>query len=1020
MGGTIAKFCIRHRVTTILAFVIISIFGVVYLRELQLALLPNMEYPAAVVYCYYNGAAPEDMEQLVTRPLESAIMSVPGVDEVSSTSADSLSTITIMYVQDTDLDIAATKLREKFDALTLPEDCTKPVIMNINVSDLMPTAIIALMGEDLSGVQTLAEDIVVPALERIDGVASVSCYGGYDQQIAVEVDAAKARGLGLSNSYISQILVAENLLYPGGDLENGSQKLTVSTDAQLRTVEEVRNVIIPLQTGGTVRLGNVANVVLETTEQRDISRMNNIPAVFLQVSKQSGANEAAVADATAAKMAELAEKNSSVVFETPYLASEYINIVVNAAIENIILGVGLAAIVVFLFLRRFGATLAIAVSMPVCILTVFVLMYVCDLTMNMLSLGGVAMGVGMIVDNSIVVLENIYRYAAEGHDRYTSCVEGTKEVMLSLTASTLTTVAVFLPLGVADGLAGMIFKDFCLTISFLILGSLAIAVTLVPLLCYFLLDEKKVHAHHMKRSAKRNGSSFGERFLAGYRRVLAYFVKHLGLGVAVSAALVAVFVAACLSTKQVLLPAMDMNIIQDTISMPIGSNAEDTAVIAQQMIDVIEARVPEAEGSWYSVGETENEVGVILVPKKDRERDATEIANDLRVAFADIAGCEYTISAMDMSQMMTGSDISVQVTGTDYNTLTMIANDLMAPIAALPDAIDVRSTVSDDIPQVKVTMKRDAASQYGLTAAQIGQAVRSELTGATATTVNLNNKEIDVVVRGDGAASASLDALRSMPVVTPYGGTVALSSVAQVDMELAPASISRVNQSRAVTITGSSLSGDTNAITEQIRAILDNYTMPDGYEATIGGGYEQMADNFHDLTLALIVAMGLVYFVLASQFESFVMPVIVMMILPVAFSGALFALPLTGRDLSMISMVALIMLAGTVVNASIILIDYIKQRRERGEDRTTAILNACPLRIRPVLMTTLTTILAIMPLALGIGQSNEMMSDMGVTMVSGMLISTVITLLFTPVYYCVIDNIGKKNKGLPPETTQAV
>lgn len=1020
MGGTIAKFCIRHRVTTILAFVIISIFGVVYLRELQLALLPNMEYPAAVVYCYYNGAAPEDMEQLVTRPLESAIMSVPGVDEVSSTSADSLSTITIMYVQDTDLDIAATKLREKFDALTLPEDCAKPVIMNINVSDLMPTAIIALMGEDLSGVQTLAEDIVVPALERIDGVASVSCYGGYDQQIAVEVDAAKARGLGLSNSYISQILVAENLLYPGGDLENGSQKLTVSTDAQLRTVEEVRNVIIPLQTGGTVRLGNVANVVLETTEQRDISKMNNIPAVLLQVSKQSGANEAAVADAAAAKMAELAEKNSSVVFETPYLASEYINIVVNAAIENIILGVGLAAIVVFLFLRRFGATLAIAVSMPVCILTVFVLMYVCDLTMNMLSLGGVAMGVGMIVDNSIVVLENIYRYAAEGHDRYTSCVEGTKEVMLSLTASTLTTVAVFLPLGVADGLAGMIFKDFCLTISFLILGSLAIAVTLVPLLCYFLLDEKKVHAHHMKRSAKRTGSSFGERFLAGYRRVLAYFVKHLGLGVAVSAALVAVFVAACLSTKQVLLPAMDMNIIQGTISMPIGSNAEDTSVIAQQMIDVIEARVPEAEGSWYSVGETENEVGVILVPKKDRERDATEIANDLRVAFADIAGCEYTISAMDMSQMMTGSDISVQVTGTDYNTLTMIANDLMAPIAALPDAIDVRSTVSDDIPQVKVTMKRDAASQYGLTAAQIGQAVRSELTGATATTVNLNNKEIDVVVRGDGAASASLDALRSMPVVTPYGGTVALSSVAQVDMELAPASISRVNQSRAVTITGSSLSGDTNAITEQIRAILDNYTMPDGYEATIGGGYEQMADNFHDLTLALIVAMGLVYFVLASQFESFVMPVIVMMILPVAFSGALFALPLTGRDLSMISMVALIMLAGTVVNASIILIDYIKQRRERGEDRTTAILNACPLRIRPVLMTTLTTILAIMPLALGIGQSNEMMSDMGVTMVSGMLISTVITLLFTPVYYCVIDNIGKKNKGLPPETTQAV
>ncbi|MBQ9648259.1 MAG: efflux RND transporter permease subunit [Oscillospiraceae bacterium] len=1010
MGGGIAKFCIKHRVTTILAFIIVSIFGVVYLRELQLALLPNMEYPAAVVYCYYNGAAPEDMEELVTRPLESAIMSVPGVDEVSSTSADSLSTITIMYVKDTDVDIAATKLREKFDALTLPEDCTKPVIMNINVSDLMPTAIIALMGEDLVSVQTLAEDIVAPALERIDGVASVSYYGGFDQQIAVEVDASRARGLGLSNSYIAQILVAENLLYPGGDLENGNQKLTVSTDAQLRSVDDVRNVIIPLQTGGTVRLGEIANVTMETTERRDIGQMNGIPAVFLQVSKQSGANEAAVADKAAAKMAELAEKNDSVVYETPYLASEYINIVVNAAIENIILGVGLAAVVVFLFLRRFGATLAIAVSMPVCILTVFVLMYVCDLTMNLLSLGGIAMGVGMIVDNSIVVLENIYRYAAEGHDRMTSCVEGTKEVMLSLTASTLTTVAVFLPLGVADGLAGMIFKDFCLTISFLILGSLAISVTLVPLLCYFLLDEQKVRSYQLKRREKQAGQSFSERFLARYRRVLGYFVNHLGVGVAASVALVAVFVAACLSTKQVLLPPMDMNMIQGNIMMPIGSDAEQTSVIAEQMVEIIYDRVPELEGVYYSVGESENEVGIILVPKKDRERDATEIANDLRVAFADIAGCEYTISAMDMSQMMTGNDIEVQVTGTDYSTLTMIANDLMGPISALPDAIDISSTISDEVPQVKVTMNRDAAAQYGLTAAQVGQAVRAELTGATATTVNIDNKEIDVVVRGDGAASVSLDALRSMSVTTPYGGTVPLSSVAYVGLELAPASISRVNQSRTVTITGSTLSGDTNGITAQIREILDSYTMPDGYEASIGGGYEQLQENFHDLTLALIVALGLVYFVLASQFESFVMPVIVMMILPVAFSGALFALPLTGRDLSMISMVALIMLAGTVVNASIILIDYIKQRRDRGEDRTTAILNACPLRIRPVLMTTLTTILAIMPLALGIGQSNEMMSDMGVTMMSGMLISTVITLLFTPVYYCVIDNIGKKKK----------
>lgn len=308
-------------------------------------------------------------------------------------------------------------------------------------------------------------------------------------------------------------------------------------------------------------------------------------------------------------------------------------------------------------------------------------------------------------------------------------------------------------------------------------------------------------------------------------------------------------------------------------------------------------------------------------------------------------------------------------------------------------------------------MNREAASQYGLNAATVGAAVHSELTGATATTVTINNKEINVVVRGDGVSAKNLDALRSMPISSPYGGTVPLSSVADVEVVLAPQSITRSNQSRQVAITGATISGDTPAMTKQIRAILAGYTMPEGYTAEITGGYADMVENFTDLALALLVAVGLVYFVLASQFESFVMPVIVMTILPVAFTGALFALPLLGRDVSMISMVALIMLAGTVVNASIILIDYIRQRRERGESREEAILHACPLRVRPVLMTTLTTILALVPMALGIGETNEMMSDMGIAMISGMTISTVITLLFTPVYYCVIDNIGKRKKN---------
>ncbi len=1008
-----AKFCIKHKVSTLLAVIMIAIFGVVFTTQLQMSLLPDMEAPMALVMCYYNGATPSDIEELVTRPLETAIMSVPGVDSVSSTSSDGVSQVQITYVEDTDLDIAATKLREKFDMLSLPDGAMDPIIVNINISDLMPTAIIALMGSDLADLQALAEDTISPALERIDGVASVSVGGGVEQQIEVRIDPTRASGFGLSSSYISQFLAAENLLYPGGDMQNGSKALTVSTDAKFQSVEDVANMLVALPTGGTVRLSEVADVALATQDTDTLAQMDGSPCVILQVSKQSGANEAATSDAVEERMAELAAENAGIHYATPYLASDYINLAVDSALQNIMLGVLLAAVVVFLFLRRWGATMTIAVSMPVCILAVFVLMNVFDLTLNMMSLGGIAMGVGMIVDNSIVVLENIYRFAAEGHDRMSACVDGTKEVTTSVMASTLTTVAVFLPLGLTGGMAGMLFKDFCLTIAFLILGSLVIALTWVPLLCYMLLDTDKVRAQQLKQASKKPNpivaccGQWIKKLYDRYIRLLDYFVHHLKIGMLVSFGLVAIFIISCLSTNMVLMPEMDQGMVSVSISTPIGSDINETSAIADRVVSLAQVQVPELDSLYYTCQPESASVTLNLVDRGDRKRSSSDVADSLRAPLADIAGCEITVSASDMTAMMGGSDISVEITGDDYGTLTMIADDLMAEISQLPDAVDVTSSVAEQVPQVKVTMNREAASQYGLTAAQVGAAVRSELTGSTATTVTIDNKELDVVVKGDGSAAASLDALRSMPVATAMGGYVPLASIANVDIVQAPQTITRVNQSRQVNITGGTISGNATEMTKELTQLLDRYPMPEGYTAELTGSYTDMMENFSDLLLALLVALGLVYFVLAAQFESFLMPVIVMMILPVAFTGALFALPVTGRDLSMISLVALIMLAGTVVNNSIILVEYIKIRREMGESREDAILKACPLRIRPIMMTTLTTVLAMVPMALGIGDTNEMMSDMGITMMSGMIISTIITLLFTPVYYSVIDDLPK-------------
>ena len=1020
-----ARFCIKHKVTTILAVIMITIFGVVFTTRLQMALLPDVEAPMAVVYTYYNGATPGDVEDLLTRPLETAIMSVPGVESVSSSSSNGTSQLQITYADGTDLDMAAMKLREKFDTLSLPEGALDPVIVNMNLSDLMPTAIIALIGDDLSQLQYMAEETVAPALERIDGVAQVTVSGGVSEQIAVEVDAARASTYGISKDTIAQMLKAENLLLPGGDVENGTKTLTVSTDAKFQSVEDVQNLIIPMTTGGLVRLGEVADVTMEAVASNNVAKMDGTACVILQVSKQSGANETGAAEAVAERMRELEADHPSLRWSAPYLASDYINLIVESALQNIFLGVILAAIVVFLFLRRWGPTVTIAVSMPVCILAVFILMNVFDLTMNMMSLGGIAMGVGMIVDSSIVVLENIYRYAAAGHDRMESCVEGTQEVTTSVVASALTTAAVFLPLGLSGGMAGMLFDDFCLTIAFLILGAMFMALTLVPVLCYMMLDPEKVRRQELERADKKPNAVTA--FFAGqidklyrtYIKLLDYFVHHLKAGMAASVAVVALFGVLCMSGNMVLLPDMDMGIVSVTISTPTGSEVEETAAIADQVCAIAESEPPEFRDLYYTASPESASVSINLVGRSERSRTAVEVAADLRTRLQDIAGCELTVSSSDMGAMMGGSDIGVNITGDDYNTLEMIANDLVAEISALPDAVEVGSSVAVRVPEIQITMQREAAAAYGLTAYTVGSAVRSELTGSTATTVMIDNKEIDVVVRGNGAAAKSLDALKSLMVPTPLGSYVPLSAVAQVEVVQTPQTISRVDQSRRVTVSGSTLSGDITAMTAAVQQILAEYPMPEGYEAETAGSYEDMMESVEDLLLALTVALGLVYFVLAAQFESFLMPVIVMMIIPVAFTGALASLPLLGRDLSILAIVALIMLAGTVVNNSIILVEYIKIRRDRGEDRETAILNACPLRIRPVMMTTITTVLAMVPLAAGIGESNEMMSDMGIAMMAGMIVSTLVTLVFTPVFYSVIDDIpaffkkrfGKKRKA---------
>ena len=1009
----ISGFCIKHRVTTILAFVLVAIYGLTMYFDLKLTLIPEIEYPAAMITCYYSGAGPEEMEELITRPLESAVATIPGVDEIQSTSSENLVTLSVMYNEGTDMDAAATKLREKFDQLTLPDGCSDPVIYNLNINELMPVMAIALMGEDLGDLQVMSDKTVGPALERIDGVARVQIMGGVKSRIVVATDASRLAGYNLSINYLSQYLGGSNILVPGGDVKNGVQSLTVTTDGKLKSVSDVANTLIPLPAGGSIRLSEVAKVFLEEERQETTAKTNGRDCVILSINKQANANDVETASDIKDVLETLKKEHPTMDYLVVYDSSEYILRTSDSAVDNIIMGVLLASAVVFLFLRRFGATAAIAVSMPFCILTVFAFMKGFDITLNMISLGGIALGVGMIVDNSIVVLENIYRYAADGHSRYEACVKGTKEVSLPVTASTFTTVAVFLPLGLASGLAGMLFRDFCLTIVALLLSSLVIALTLVPLMCYFLLDEKKARQRRLEHDEKAPPfAALIGNLRQRYLKVLTLFIRKRRYGMLASAGLVGLFVVSCINTNMILMPEMDQGELSITVSMPMGTEEEQTAQTADRVVGIIEKTVPEMTDTYYYTEPEKATVVSKLVNVKERDRSSMEISAALRDSLKDVAGCEIEVTSNSMTDMAANtSDIQVEVRGNDYLMLEKIATDLKDKISKLENAVNVKSSVENATPAVKVKVKRENAAMYGLSAAAIGGAVRAELTGVTATSLTMNGNDVDVVIQGNEIAASSLDALRSMPLPAGTGGQIPLSAVADVVVELTPQTINRQNQSRQVNVVGDIAGEDLTGMNQQINEILTAYDMPEGYTATAGGSYEEMSENFKDLFLALAIALGLVYFILASQFESFLLPLMIMMIMPVAITGALFGLPVTGQDLSIIAIVGLIMLSGVVVNNSIILVDYIKVRRLMGETKEEAILEACPLRIRPIMMTTLTTVLAMVPMALGIGDGAELMQPMAVVTIFGMVISTIITLFFTPVYYSVLDSLAERVTG---------
>ncbi len=1018
-----AKFSVKKPVTITMMILIVIVLGVVSLSKLQIDLLPQMELPYVMVQTSYQGAGPEEIENLVTKPLEQSVATVENIEGVMSYSNEGSSIVLMQFAFGTDMDEVMLQLRESIDLIEgfLPEGTTSPIVAKLD-PNAMPIIQLAISSKgDIITTQKIAEDIVAPRIERIEGTASAGVSGGLEREVEVMLKEEALVGYNLSSTYIAQMLQSANINLPGGTVKKGNNELTVRTVGEFKSIEEIKNISIPLPRGGTVRLIDVADVKLTDKEQSTIAKLDGKEVVQVSIMKQSDGNTVNVAKAVEEEIEKIRQEYPDINIVTIFNQADFINFAIQNLARTATMGGVLAVIILLIFLRSFKTTLVIALSIPISIITSFVILYFAKITLNMMTIGGLALGIGMLVDNSIVVLENIYRNRSLGMDRIKASVDGANEVTMAVTASTLTTVAVFIPIVFTGGLAATIFKDFALSIVIALFSSLIIAITLVPMLASKLVSVKNLESEEAQE--KKHGA-----LVTAYKKILSWSLRHRFITIAISLVMFVVSVIMLTTVGAEFFPATDEGIINVTVNLPPGSETLEVDDTLNDMQSLIQ-EIPEVESVFTSAGSSgmmsiaggssSGSMTVILSDLDERDRSVKEVSDEIRTITKDVPGAEISVSESSMMMMGSGSGaISISVKGDDIETLKNIGDDFKNIIDKVEGTREVTTSYDDGIPQVQIVADRGIASQYGLTTAQIGSAVNSTLSGSNVTKFKVDGNELDVVLKGDNMYGQSMSLLEMLPIPTPAGSTVPLSEIADINIEEGPISIMRENQTRVLTVSGSVVGRDVQSVSTEIEKLLNQYEMPNGYSYTFGGETEQIEETFTDLAMVMLVAIVLVYMIIAAQFESLIQPLSIMFSVPLALSGGFIGLFIVGLPLNVIGIIGLIILVGIVVNNAIVLVDYINNRRTRGEDRNEAIMKAGPIRIRPIMMTALTTILGLVPMAFGIGEGAELTQSMGIVVIGGLSLSTVLTLVVVPVMYTIFDDISeffkrkfKKNKN---------
>ncbi|SHJ27945.1 efflux RND transporter permease subunit [Desulfofundulus thermosubterraneus] len=1012
---------------------VLLILGGVSLSRLAIDLWPEMNLPVAAVVTEYPGAGPEEVEQQVTRPLESILATVSNLDTIRSTSSMGTSTIILMFDWGTDMNYAALQIREKVDIIRqyLPSGVKTPMTFKMD-PNMMPIMQLALSSEDPRRLKQLTDDVIQPRLERVGGVASVWSAGGVEREIRVLVDPERLAGYGLTLNGLTQALSAENLNVSGGTVQEGTKDLLVRVTGEFRELDQVRRAVVGAPGGHPVHLGDVARVEDGHKKITQFSRVDGKPGLSVYIQKQSGANTVQVARAVHKTLDELKKELPGVRFDVVMDQSEFIERSINHVVKEILVGGFLAMLVMWIFLRNLRSTLIISTSIPISIIGTFVLIYFNDMTLNLITMGGLALGVGLIVDDAIVVLENIYRHRQLGYGLVEAARVATDEVGGAVIASTLTTMAVFLPVVFVKGLAAQLFTPLALTVSFAIFTSLVVALTLVPLMASRWLHLEEESAVPVSEESASPGSAasglrgwrklykLSERWFNNlnnaYRRLLEWALNHRRRVIIIVSVLFVLSLAAFPLVGFEFMPSMDQGQVSITVEMPRGTSLEETNRVATRIEKMVQDPWVESiftgvgftgtQGMW---GESSTDVAQItlqLVDKSRRSVTADEVAEILRQRLKEIPGAKIKVSTVEEGggMMGGGAPVQIQVRGDDMATLTRLGDRVAELVRRVPGTREVASSLQEGRPEVQVLVHRDRAAAYGLSPAEVASTVRTAVDGTVATRYRTGGEEVDIRVQLRDDAVTRLPDLSTLTILSPTGASVPLSQVAEIVETRGPHAIDRQDQTRLVTVTAQLAGRDLGSVIKDIQAGLKGLSLPPGYTVEFSGEQEQMAETFGDLSLALVLAVVLVYLVMVAQFESALYPFIIMFSVPVTMVGVTFSLLVTGRAFSVPAFIGLIMLVGIVVKNAIVFVDYVNILRRRGLERREAILKAGPTRLRPILMTALTAILAMLPMALGIGEGSEGQAPMATVVAGGLAFSTLITLVLVPVIYTILDD----------------